>query len=386
MKALAPLYHLTHLDLGMTRFMRSRMPLSPTTEENSSSRLFVETEVAPTSVNDSFSLRSRAALPLKEFSESGRYIGDARILVVDNDAMIRDGVAAILLRNGYQVCAVRNAEMALEMVSASHFDLVILDMMLAGISGFDLTIHLYQHHPELPVILITTQNDTETKLASLDSGLLDYTLKPFHVDVIPQVVHHILTKEQVKHQRKMDILAHTVEALVASMDAKAPYITVHSQRVTTLAKRLAYRFQLTVVEQFNLELAARLHDVGKITIPDAILHKPGKLDADEWAVIKTHVIEGEKIMRQVPYLAPIALVIRHHHEHWDGSGYPDGLKGEEIPLLSRIISVADAYEAMTAMRAYHSPYSREEALQRLQKDSGKQFDPAIVAAFLQIPL
>lgn len=175
----------------------------------------------------------------------------------------------------------------------------------------------------------------------------------------------------------------TVRSLAAAVDAKDPYTRGHSDRVALYAKAIAERLELSGEQCIALEMAAYLHDIGKIGVREAILLKPGKLDAEEMGQMRHHPLIGANILRPVAFPWPIAPVVRHHHEHFDGQGYPAGLKGEEIPLLARILTVADAYEAMTADRPYRSGRNAEEAVQELHRCEGKHFDPRVVKAFIE---
>jgi HD-GYP domain-containing protein (c-di-GMP phosphodiesterase class II) len=165
------------------------------------------------------------------------------------------------------------------------------------------------------------------------------------------------------------------------VDAKDPYTYGHSKNVADIAQAIGKEIGMSGKELADLRNASLLHDIGKLGIPDAILTKPGKPTEEEWEIIKRHSAEGGRIVSYVKDLSPLVPMIRHHHEWYDGTGYPDGLKGEEIPLGARVISIADAYDTITGKRPYKDPISHEEALEELKRCSGTQFDPEFVEAF-----
>ena len=175
-----------------------------------------------------------------------------------------------------------------------------------------------------------------------------------------------------------------VGALAAAIDARDDYTHSHSEEVVKLATAVALRLGLEPADVERVRDGAMLHDVGKVAIPNEILFKPGALDAHEWAIMREHPVIGERILRRTPELEPIAPMVRHEHERWDGGGYPDGLAGEEIPIGSRIILACDAYNAMITQRPYREPMSSEEAIAELEANAGTQFDPSVVEALLAV--
>ncbi|RMG61587.1 MAG: HD domain-containing protein, partial [Deltaproteobacteria bacterium] len=175
-----------------------------------------------------------------------------------------------------------------------------------------------------------------------------------------------------------------IESLILIVEAKDPYTYGHSRRVSNLAVRIARKMGLPEPDVETLRLAANLHDIGKISVPEEILNKPGKLDEDEWLYVRRHTLIGDEVLRPLKFLDEAREIIKYHHERYDGSGYPEGLKGEEIPLLTRIMTVADAYDAMSSVRAYRKPLAPEEVRDELLKNAGKQFDPKVVRALIEI--
>jgi putative nucleotidyltransferase with HDIG domain len=314
---------------------------------------------------------------------------DTHILLIEDDDWLRELVARVLLENGYQVTPVDSAECALEMLRLAPYDLVLSDVMLSGMSGIDLTLRLSRTHPDLPIVLITGNITIETMQLALRVGACDFIGKPFSIDSIPMVVARSLERRAIEHNRIVEheetVTLTAVRALTAVIETKEPFTAQHSRRVAMLADGLGEAMGLSCSDRRALELAAQLHDIGKIKTPESILCKEGSLTPDEWEVMKLHPIAGAEILSRLDELAYVADAVRHHHEWQDGSGYPDNLHGDAIPLLSRIISVADAFEVMTARRPYRKvPFSREEAMARLQERAGVQFDAAIVETFARV--
>ena len=310
------------------------------------------------------------------------------ILVVDDDEWIRDVLVRVLLRSHYQVSAVASAEEALDLLTQNSYDLLICDIMMTGMSGMELLPHVIGMHPDMPIVLITAHGDAAMMRQAFRYGACDFIPKPFTIETIPFIIErnlerHALNRLQTQsHDEAVRWAA--VQALAAAIDAKESFTAEHSRRVARIAVAIAEEMGLSKPEVRFVQLAAEVHDVGKIGIPDSILNKPGPLDAEEWEMIRQHAVIGAQIVGRIEQLTYVADIVRHHHEAVNGKGYPDGLKGEEIPLLSRVIAVADAYEVMTANRVYRTRCSREEAERRLNEASGEQFDPNIVAVFMRI--
>ena len=318
-----------------------------------------------------------------------RTIQQRRILIVDDDDWIRDILERILIRHHYQVFTAPSAEIAWEMLRFAPFDLIISDMMMSGMNGLDLITRVSQAYPHIPIILITAHSDTDLMRMAIRCGAADFLAKPFSIEDIPLVIERNLERHAIRSavsKQHEDAVGFTsVKVLAAAIDAKEPFTAQHSRRVTRLAMTLGRSLQINTDELRSLGLAAQVHDVGKIGIPDHVLNKPGKLTDGEWELVRKHPEKGAEIVGQVKQLSYVADVVKHHHERVDGGGYPDALRGDNIPLLSRIISVVDAYEVMTADRVYRKHLTREEACHRLVEAAGSQFDTAVVNTFLSIP-
>ena len=311
-----------------------------------------------------------------------------RILVVDDDERICELLSRVLQRSDYHVMTAESAEDALGLLTLHVFDLVICDMQLGGMSGLDLTDLVVNLYPDIPVILMTARRDTDLMRAALRKGAADFMPKPFDSETIPIIIERslerrALNQERVEEHRQNQIFSN-VQVLAAAIDAKEPYTAEHSRRVARLSRATAEAMDLPYAEQQSVDWAAQVHDVGKIATPDHILLKSGRLTDDEWRVIRQHPLKGAQIVGHVQDLQYVAGIVRSHHERIDGNGYPDGLCGDRIPLLARIISVADAFEVMTSNRVYRSRISEAEAISRLKAGLNTQFDTRVVAAFASL--
>lgn len=311
-----------------------------------------------------------------------------RILAVDDEEDVQALLTDALTENGYQVRLAPNAEQALELLRFEPFDLVLTDLKMPGMDGITLAGILSQTHPGLPVVLLTGFAQVELARDALRHGASDFVTKPFALASLHVVIARNLERRRLERQRVLEqadkILFQTVQTLAAAISAKERGTGQHLCRAALLAKTLGEEIGLAPQEMRCLELATHIHDVGKIGVPDSILNKPGPLNAEEWVIMRSHPVIGAEIVGQVDELAYVANIVRHHHERIDGLGHPDGLRGDSIPLLSRIISIVDAYECMTSDRVYRSRLPVAEAIRRLEEASGTQFDASLVAVFLRL--
>lgn len=309
----------------------------------------------------------------------------AKILVVDDEDSLRETLKEALTSVGYEVLGAANGVEALSLLREKKFDMILSDISMPGMSGIELLGVASQIYPDMPIVLLTGYGDVELARSSLRRGAVDFITKPLKLDELPIVVERNLERKCLEakrlKEREAHVLFQAIKALAAAIDAKEPYTAQHSQRVTRLSMLLAEALGLGEDQRYTLQLSAQMHDVGKIGTPDTVLNKAGKLNAVEWRYMREHPVEGAEIIGQIEELSEVASIIRHHHERVDGKGYPDGLKGEAIPFLSRIIAIADAYEAMTSDRAYRKGRDREKALVELKADAGMQFDAGLVEVF-----
>lgn len=309
-----------------------------------------------------------------------------QILIVSmNDRTRRDlqnGLSVL----GYDCYTCSDGESALGLMKQRLFDVVITSSDLLGMSGIQLTRAVSRIHPHLPVIMTSANPDPVQIPQALASGACDLIGETCSAEEFRAVIERNLDRRTAANRRiasdRADILFKAICAMTAAIDAKSHYAARHSYRVTQLCLMIGGRLGLTEQQRLTLELAAQIHDIGKVGTPDTVLTKPDVLTDEEWVDVLKHPALGGAFLANVPELAEIASVIRHHHEHFDGTGYPDGLQGEAIPLFSRIIAVADAYDAMTSDRPYRRAMTHEQAAEELRRNSGTQFDGELVEHLL----
>lgn len=333
---------------------------------------------------------------------------EIRVLIIDDEPELRT-ILAEFLGESYECVQVESAEAGIAEIRKKPFAVVITDINLAGMSGLELIPLIKVESPQTVVMVLSGQQSLDYSIQALRNGAFDYILKPFDL-------HHVETavKRAVEHyelqviKRRYDMhleelvaertteLDHaleeiensyraTLKALVQALETRDFETHGHSERVVTFSLRLGYELGLDNEHLRSLEFGALLHDIGKIGVPDSILRKPAKLTEEEWKKMRLHPLHGEQILRNIPFLEGARLVVGQHHEKWDGSGYPLGLKGEEIDINARIFSVVDAFDAIVSDRVYRAGRSYEEACVEIDKCAGKQFDPRVVEAFHRVP-
>ncbi len=311
---------------------------------------------------------------------------DAKILLVEDDKVTFTAIERTLKKSGYHCKGVSSYRLALEMVKKEAFDLIISDLMLPDGSGLDLLDQVRLFLLDLPFVVITASEKENLIKDALNRGANDFLSKPFTLSNLPTIVERNLQRKKIddkkNSQHNASVLLKAIEALIAALEAKDSYTSGHSRRVAQYARMMGEAMQLTSEEHFTLELAAILHDIGKIGMPDSILKKASSLQEMEYKTAKEHPVVGSNIVGKIDELRDVAAIIRHHHERFDGKGYPDGLKGEVIPLLSRILTIVDAYESIVSQRVYSNALSNGEALNEIKRNSGGQFDPQLVDVFI----
>lgn len=310
------------------------------------------------------------------------------VLVVDDEAGVRSLIRFALTREGFSVDTACNVFEAKECLSTRPYNLVICDYDLPNESGMDLLLHITRVHPDLPFVMITAHDNALLARRAIAAGALDYLTKPFEIHQLGRVIEQNLERFNSSRRRALkltdEVLSGTIRALVAAVDAKDPYTATHTARVTRLALTLGRALRLSAEDLRVLEFAALLHDVGKIGVPGEILRKPGPLDREEWALIRQHPVASAAIISEVGHLSEVATIVRHHHERIDGGGYPDGLRADAIPYLARVITVADAYEAMTSDRAYRKAMTPMRAREVIEENLDRHFDASMGRTFLAI--
>ena len=331
-----------------------------------------------------------------------------RILIVDDEREITE-ILSDLLSTSYHCVTCGSAEEALALLRASEYALVISDITMPGMSGLEMIPHVRTLTPDTVVIMISGMQTVESAIEALRLGAFDYVMKPFDLRQVEAVVkralgHHELVVAKQRYENHLEELVEqrtaeldrtldsledayrsTLKALTAALETRDSETHGHSERVVTYSLRLGREYGLNSTQMKALEFGSLLHDIGKIGVPDSILRKPAKLTEEEWVRMREHPLHGQQILRGIEFLEGAARVVAQHHEKWDGSGYPLGLKGEEIDLNARIFAVADAFDAMTSDRVYRRGKSYDAASQELDDWAGRQFDPKVVEAFHRVP-
>jgi cyclic di-GMP phosphodiesterase len=332
-----------------------------------------------------------------------------RILVVDDELHVRMMMQTTLERKGYDVQLAASGREALEALEQNSFDLVLTDIVMPEGSGMALLERVRAMQPHLPVVMVTAIHDISVAIDSMRRGAYDYLLKPFEGEHLVSTVQRALDHRQVlqesrDYQQSLEQVVHartellrqamedlensydfTLEALGDALDLKDSETEGHSKRVTAYTIALARAMGIGPAQIKLIARGAFLHDIGKMAIPDEILRKPGKLTQEQQEIMREHCSRGYHILRKIPFLAEAAEIVFSHQEHFDGSGYPNGISGNQIPIGARIFAVADALDAITSDRPYRKARSFGAAREEILRCSGSQFDPAVVEAFLKIP-
>ena len=305
------------------------------------------------------------------------------VLVVDDGAANRELIKACLSDVDCDVHTAEDGYVALRMIKETPPDLVLLDVQMPGMDGYEVCERIkgQANGSLLPVVMITALNETSDRVRALATGADDYMSKP--VDRI-ELVARVRSALRLKRvYNSLNSAEQVIYALAAAVEAKDPFTEAHTERVAQSARRVGARMGLPIEDLDVLYRGGIVHDIGKIGVPDHILLKPGQLDPDEQITMHLHPIIGENIVAPLQNGGDLAPMIRHHHEHFDGTGYPDRLAGDGIPLLARIVSVCDAYDALTNDRPYRKKQSREQAISILRYGAGRQWDPKVVRLFLE---
>src|ERR1051326_8232930 len=323
-----------------------------------------------------------------------------RILVVDDEETIREIVCSMLTSCNYQCKQAASGLEALAILeSGDEFELMLSDLMMAGLDGNGLLEKSKEKYPDMPVVMVTAVHDISVALAAIRNGAYDYLLKPFEREQLLATVRRALENRRLKlenrtYQTNLETLVTarteqlrkamaslersydiTLEALGDALDLKDAETEGHSKRVTALPIAIARHMGLPDDEVRVIARGAFLHDIGKMAIPDAVLRKPGPLNEEEKQIMREHCSRGYDIVRRIPFLVEAAEIIYAHQERFDGTGYPRGLKGDDIPLGARIFAVADTLDAITSDRPYRGAQSLEAAKEEIMRWSGRQFDP-----------
>jgi len=340
---------------------------------------------------------------------------NAKILLADDDALVREAVVRILEMFGHEVLAVADGREALDAADDS-FDIIILDINMPDMDGFEVMERLNRRKLGVPVLFLTGAGSMEYAVRAINLGAYDFISKPIEdLDMFNVKIRRALEKRMYvlqekaykdnlerevraktreleeknqlleEYSEKLEATAfNTIVTLQVAMEEKDQYTAGHTTRVTEYARMIGEKMGIDSDELGVLDRACRLHDIGKLVIDLSCIQKAGPLNDKEWELIKKHPEIGQNIIKPLGFLDREGLIVRHHHERLDGKGYPDGIGGDEIDLLTRIITVSDSYDAMTSRRSYRVNMSMEEGLAELERCTGSQFDPEVVRAFAAV--
>lgn len=334
-------------------------------------------------------------------------IMEERILVVDDEEMICHIMSQRLTREGYSCVTARNGKEALNHFYKNSFSLIISDIRMPEMDGIELLKKVKAVHPNMLVIMITAYPEIDLALDAMRLGAYDFIIKPADLELVVLSVKRAFEKKRLEEEvevyhKNLERLVEertvklqqayrtlkkayldSVKVLAEAIDAKDPYTRGHSDRVRRMSLQIATSLGFSEERVEILEYGALLHDIGKIGIKDEILQKPEPLSPIEYEMIQEHPLIGVKIVEGIEFFKDKIPMIRNHHEHFDGHGYPDGLAGERIPLEARIIAVPDAFDAMASLRPHRKTMSLEAILFEMEKHKGKQFDPNILDIFIR---
>lgn len=313
-------------------------------------------------------------------------LSSKKILVVEDNAQLRQVLVSYLQIENYITYQAQNGQAALKSLETIMPDLILSDINMPLMNGIELYKEL-RKNPRwvtIPFIFLTSSDSPEDIRMGLDLGVEDYLTKPINPDELTRTINtRLLRSAELEVAHIGQAYIETVKVLANAIEGRDRYTRGHVDRVTTYTTWLAEALNWPPDYMRVLELGARLHDIGKIIVPDHILNKPGKLNAEEWELMKQHPTAGAKILRGISHLQAAMPYVLYHHERWDGAGYPEGLKGRAIPIEARLLAITDVYDALTTARPYHPARPRNEVVKFIRLQAGKQFDPNMVPIFIE---
>ena len=331
------------------------------------------------------------ALPLQTFTASDAAIASltlerpeiaGTVLLVDDNAIVRNSLARMLRRHAFNVIEASDGPSALEACRTRDPDLVLLDVQMPGVDGFEVcrTIRNDPASALVPIMLVTALDTAEYRLKGAEAGADDFFTKPVATpELVARVRNAMKQKTIINHMEPAESVLFTLARIVESRDADTEG---HCTRLSQIAQELARRVGLPVSAQAALRTAGIVHDIGKVVVPDAVLLKRGPLNADEWSIMRRHAVEGERICAPLHSLRDVLPIIRHHHERLNGTGYPDGLRGAEIPITARVLQVVDVYDALSMSRPYKKALPKLEVLGIMQSEvQAGWWDPQVFDVF-----
>jgi putative nucleotidyltransferase with HDIG domain len=330
------------------------------------------------------------------------------VLVVDDEEPIRNALKKFLTQQQFEAYTAASGDEALDQLRRHKVALMLCDIRMPGTSGVDLVPQALEIEPDLAILMLSAVNDATSAALCMQRGAMDYLTKPIELADLGRAVQRALKrrdtllenrelnrwlKEEVttrtaelhRSRQKLErISVATLEALVNALEAKDPYMRGHSARVADLSATIAAQLGMSDEEVEHVRVGGRLHDVGKIGTREAVLNKEGPLTPEEFEHVQQHVVIGSQILAPLPHLEGIIAMVRSHHERWDGTGYPDGLRGEEIPIGARIIGAAEVYDALCSSRPYQEKLSPDQAVGRIAELAGTVLDPKVFEALAAV--
>jgi putative nucleotidyltransferase with HDIG domain len=331
-----------------------------------------------------------------------------RILVVDDEDTIRASIGAFLKSRGHEVVGESSGHAALARLAVQHFDLMLCDLRMPRPSGLEVLAEAMKIDPDLGVVILSAVDDAATAMEALALGAIDYLVKPVGLVRIDEAVQRAALRRQLdmdrrnverlireevvsrthelEHEKRAlhDLTLGVADALINAMEAKDAYLLGHAARVAELAASVAEELELEPDVVENVRLAGRLHDIGKIGVRETVLNKTERLSAEEFAHVRQHVEIGMQILAPLKHLPLVLAYVRDHHEHFDGSGYPRGLRGREISIGGRILAACDAFDALTSRRTFREPLSPAHTIAQMEESVGRQLDPEVFRALSRI--
>jgi len=308
-----------------------------------------------------------------------------KILIVDDDESIRDVLGELLQREGYELAFAQDGDEALVVYDRFQPDVVLLDIVMPRMNGFEVC-RILKHRPDsrlVPVVLVTGLSQIEDRVRGLECGADDLLIKPFDRTELLARVRSLLVMKA--YTDELEQAADALFMLARVIEGKDPFTQGHCDRVADYAVRLGQRVGCSEEELSALRIGGVLHDIGKVVIPESVLLEKGQLSDAEWQLVRQHPVVGEQLCAPLTSLRPVLPIIRHHHERFDGSGYPDGLKGAQIPLVARVFQIGDIYDALTTQRPYKAALNRSQAMEIMQEHVNQGWlDPSLLAQFRQV--
>ena len=338
-------------------------------------------------------LKSRLFDTTLEVLEKSKFHNNNHIIVVDDSLTIRTIVKDALEKSGFNVTTAENGKDALEKIQANPPDLILSDIDMPEMSGIELcnNVRIDPKLKAIPFVIMSVNDNRATMRQLLERGVSAYLVKPFNMEQMVITIEKLLSDHYLlllKEKERLDsermFMLSGITSLIAALEARDHYTSGHSQAVSAITEKMAVKMGMPQEDIESVSIAGKLHDLGKIGVPDSILLKPGKLTKDEFDLVKQHPVVGVNILGNISSLARVIPAIRHHHERFDGKGYPDGIKGENIPLWARLMAVADTYHALTSDRPYRDGMSLQKAMDIILTARGTQLCPACVDLFVEL--